>query len=282
MDRRWLELRFETAAEHAEIVYGLLSLSGLLASTVEEPPGRVAICAYLPDTDEGRRKCQEVGERVSAQVPESACATRSLAEESWASAWKEHWRPTRVGRVVVCPTWLDFAPGADDLLIRLDPEMAFGTGAHESTRLCLAALQKIVKLGDRVLDLGCGTGVLAIAAVMLGAAEAVAVDNDPIAAQTTRRNADRNGCGPSVLALVGDACRSVRGPYDVAVANIDVSIVGRLVAEVAPLIPPGGHYVAGGLIAPQEEQVRAAFEGAFAVEEALRENSWRCLIGRRL
>ena len=282
MNQRWLEIRFRASAEQADSVAGILLSSGLLSATIDEPDGRAAVCLYLPDEAAGRRECQRARDRVRQLLGGTAeCSVRVRDECDWANAWKEQWHPVRVGRIVVAPTWEAFTPGPDDVLIRIDPEMAFGTGTHESTRLCLLALQEQVRHGDDVLDIGAGSGVLSIAAARLGAARSVAVEIDPVAAQAAHRNVERNDCSPAVDVVIASGTEALRGEYDVAVANIDATVVRLLARPLAQRLKPGGYYVAGGFTDRGEEAVRRTLEDHFAIEKALSENGWRCLIARR-
>lgn len=178
-------------------------------------------------------------------------------------AWRDHARPVRVGPIVVRPPWVpppaDAAPSAIDLVV--DPGRAFGSGAHASTRLALAALADVVRAGDRVLDLGCGSGVLAVAAARLGAGTVTAVDLDPEAVAATRANAARNGVADRVRAVEGDAARPpvVDGPFDVVVANLLLPDLTAAGPTVSAALAPGGAVALTGVLRAQGDAVVAAF-----------------------
>ena len=153
-----------------------------------------AYLAVEPGLDEKRRQVEEAlwHLRQIASIPEPQF--RTVVEEEWANAWKEHFHVTRIGqRLVVKPSWREYTPQADDIVLELDPGMAFGTGLHPTTQMCLLALEKYVRGGERVLDLGTGSGILAIAAVKLGAAACLATDIDPVAVEAARANVAANG-----------------------------------------------------------------------------------------
>lgn len=185
-------------------------------------------------------------------------------EEDWANAWKEHYRPLRAGhKVVIAPPWHDYTPESDDeVVVILDPGMAFGTGTHPSSRLCLMGLEESIKPGDTVLDVGTGSGILAIAAAKLGARAIDAVDIEPVAVRSTKENAERNG----VLDLIRVAEGSVApdgpfvGPYDIVLANIISRVLIELSHGLAKSVKPGGTLVLAGIIEGRELLVRETFE----------------------
>ena len=185
-------------------------------------------------------------------------------EEDWANAWKEHYRPLRAGhKVVIAPPWHDYTPeSADEVVVILDPGMAFGTGTHPSSRLCLMGLEENIKPGNTVLDVGTGSGILAIAAAKLGASTVDAVDIEPVAVRSTKENAERNG----VLDLIRVAEGSVApdgpfvGPYDIVLANIISRVLIELSHGLGKSVKPGGTLVLAGIIEGRELLVRETFE----------------------
>lgn len=193
----------------------------------------------------------------------------SLAEEDWANAWKEHFQVHRIGeRVVIRPPWRDFEPeNDDDVVVELDPGMAFGTGLHPSTKLSMLGTEQVVRPGDTVLDVGTGSGILAIAAVKLGAVKADTVDVESVAVDATRENADRNGVGDQIAVQLGSV-----GPgepfwgqeYDVVLANIIARVLIELSGAIVAHTKPGGHMVLAGIIESREQDVIDAFASAGA------------------
>ena len=186
----------------------------------------------------------------------------SLKEEDWANAWKQHFAAHRVGnRVVIRPPWQEYAAKGDEVVVELDPGMAFGTGLHPSTRLSILGVEQVVKDGDTVFDVGTGSGILAIAALKLGAAHADCVDVESVAVRATRENADRNGVSDRVTVELGSAGpgEPFQGQYDVVLANIIARILIELAEALVRATRPGGHLVLAGIIESREHEVREAF-----------------------
>ena len=207
------------------------------------------------------------------------------AEEDWANAWKAHYSVHRVGRrVLVKAPWHDYDPAPDEIVVELDPGMAFGTGLHPSTKLAMIAIEDELKSGDRVLDVGTGSGVLATAAALLGAGAVDGVDIEPVAVRSARENANRNGVGAVVhieQGSVGDG-EPFQGQYDVVVANIIARILIELADSLAKAVRPGGTLVLGGIIDVKESAVHEVFNetGLMLVRRETCED-WVSLVLRR-
>jgi ribosomal protein L11 methyltransferase len=185
-------------------------------------------------------------------------------EEDWANAWKEHFKPLRAGHhVVIAPPWQEYEPATEDeIVVLLDPGMAFGTGTHPSSRLCLMALEEQIKPGDSVLDVGTGSGILAISAVKLGAGSVDAVDIEPVAVRSTIENAERNGVAECVRVAEGSVAPDgpFVGPYDIVLANIISRVLIELVKGISSSVKPGGTLILSGVIDSREPFVREAYE----------------------
>ena len=193
--------------------------------------------------------------------------TRVVHEEDWAEAWKEHFPVLRVGhRLVIRPTWREHVPAPDDVVLSLDPGMAFGTGLHPTTRLCLAGIEQWAEsslLSDaRVLDVGCGSGILAIAAALMGASYVLGVDIDPLAVETTKANAAANGMADFIEACSGGLPLAEPGQFHLVVANLISGLLIDLAGELAATLWPGGQLLAGGIYRDREAEVQSAFESA--------------------
>lgn len=191
---------------------------------------------------------------------------RLVHEEDWAEAWKEHFPVMRVGQhIVIQPTWRDYVPEPDDVVIRLDPGMAFGTGLHPTTRLCLAGIEGWGfghLLGDaRVLDVGTGSGILAIACAKFGGS-VLAVDIDPLAVETTARNAELNGLSEVIRAQQGSLPLPEPRQFHLIVANLIAGVLIDLAPELHEVLWPGGRLLASGIFSERESDVRSAFESA--------------------
>lgn len=209
-----------------------------------------------------------------------------IKNEDWANNWKVHFKPVRIGkRLVIKPTWEEYQEAEGDLVIRIDPGMAFGTGAHPTTKMCLESLERIAfdacggKLPNPVLDVGTGSGVLSIAAALLGATEITAVDIDPEAVRVTRENLELNGVADLVAASTTDLSRLPEG-FAVVVANILAEELVRLSDQLISRVAPGGWLILSGILTEKEEFVRAGFPSLTLVENPT-EAEWSCLTLRK-
>jgi len=234
-------------------------------------PSRPAIIrAYVPARDPAAAEAAVgVAERALDHLrafdlrPIGPVRTRLVDEEDWAEAWKRHFPVTRIGRrIVIRPSWRRHRPEPGDVVLALDPGMAFGTGLHPTTRLCLESLESIadrgLALGARVLDVGCGSGILSIAALRLGAASTVALDIDPIAIEATIANARRNRLGRRVRARIGSV-PSGEPRFDLVLANLIASVLVALASDLVSELRPGGRLIASGIFRDREAEVATAF-----------------------
>jgi len=188
---------------------------------------------------------------------------RTLRESDWENAWKEHFFVHRVGeRTVIVPSWREYSPGHDDVVLLLDPGMAFGTGLHPTTRLCLRAVEELVTPGMRVLDVGAGSGVLSIAAARLGATRVVAVELDPVAARVCRENVQRNDVADIVEVRAGTLGDDAPLDADLILANITIATLLELHPRLASHLAPGGVAVLSGVLAERADELLAALHAA--------------------
>jgi ribosomal protein L11 methyltransferase len=286
----WLELSVEADQEAVETVSGILSRvapGGVSVEASWDPVdeglgavpragGSALLRAWLPALD--ARAAQDAIDAVRRDLghlqafglrPIGELAVRPVHEEEWASAWKRYFPVLRVGRrLVIRPTWRRHRARPDDVVLALDPGMAFGTGLHPTTRLCLDGIERWsdegLLDGARVLDVGCGSGILAIAAARLGARSVHGVDTDPIAVDATLANARRNRVLRRVTASRGSVPVTGRGaaaraPFDLLLANLIASLLTELAGSLAASIRPGGRMLASGIFIDREAQVADAF-----------------------
>ncbi len=212
----------------------------------------------------------------------------SLDEEDWLNNWKQYYKPLPIGeRLLVLPSWEE-RPETDRIVLKLDPGMAFGTGAHQTTRMCLEFLEKTVHPGDTMLDLGCGSGILSIAARLLGAVQATAVDIDPIAESIAYDNAEMNGIGrDGYRVLIGNVLsdtrvqREIAGQYPVVAANIVADVIIALAPLARTLVRPGGVFLVSGIIDERVDDVKTALNNSgFAIAEHSRAEGWNAFLCR--
>ncbi len=295
---KWLEISLQLDSEWVEPVAELLTryapqgaVITPLDSTfdtfeVQEP---LLVRAYLPEDEElaeRRRKIEEGLWHLSQIQPLPAPEFRSLEQEDWSETWKRNYRPLPVGdRLLIQPAWLPSSRREGRLTLLMDPGMAFGTGTHPTTRLCLLALEELVSPGQLVIDLGCGSGLLAIAAARLGAQTVLAYDTDPLAVEIARQNAILNQVGGQVQTIHGSLpdILAAGSPADVLVANILASVLGEMLAEgMARSVKEDGWLILSGILAEQLGTVQdAAAAQGLSHHRTLRESEWRALILQR-
>lgn len=205
-------------------------------------------------------------------------SVRMADEKEW-SSWKQAFKPFRLGaRLVVTPSWEASQAEEGDVIIRIDPGQAFGTGQHETTAGCAALLEKYIKGGESVLDVGTGTGILAIAAAKLGAKSVTAVDIDPVAVRCAAENVAANGVTDSVKVVKGDLLAGMSGPYDVVIANILAGPVIEISAPAADILKNGGVFISSGYVAKSEKEVQDALcLAGLAVSDRIVQEDWICL-----
>lgn len=187
-------------------------------------------------------------------------AVETVEDRDWSAEWKKGYEPTPAGSFVIVPSWVDYDLQAGEVQIDMDPGMAFGTGTHETTVLCLEALSGCDLKGKRLLDVGSGTGILAIGAALVGASECLLVDIDPIAVEVSQENVDRNGVGAICKVREGDLLDHAEGKYDVITANILADVLITLIGSVSTALLPGGVFIGSGILLDQAHGVQKALE----------------------
>ncbi len=225
--------------------------AGLAPMPGERQPGsgRVLLIGFFPDRETAEDAAEALG--IPANLAE-------IPDRDWGEEWKKGLGPVSVGRLFLRPSWIDAAPPPGAAEVVLDPGMAFGTGTHATTSLCLAAIDAFLarRPGASVLDVGTGSGLLAIAARKLGAGRVAANDNDPVAVAVAAENAERNG---AALELTGDPPSAIPGTFDLVVANILANVLVELAPDLVRRAAPGAEVVLAGVLVPQEAEVAQAF-----------------------
>lgn len=299
----WIEVCLSVDGEAAEAAAELMHRYGYQGVVVEqedippeqwddgeaEPPQRLTIRAYFPAdsrAEEVRFELETALGYLNMMYPMPAPVYRVVREQDWAEAWKAHYHPVRVGqRLLIRPLWAEADAAPDDLVIALDPGMAFGTGTHPTTQLCLEALEDRMQPGARALDLGCGSGILAIAAARLGAASVLALDIDPVAVAAAAENVAQNGVADRVTVQQGSLESLVTSSrrFDLIVVNILAKVIIAMCGQhLGAVVRPGGVALFSGIIDDQADDVEAALRSAGLEPVARRQQGdWVLIEARR-
>lgn len=297
---QWLELWTSAEAEAAESVAEVLQRWGqgvaIEEPVVSSPDGEsiqidrsrpVVLKTYLP-LDERAAERREHMEQAIWHLGQlrrvEPLQARVVAEEEWAEAWKRHFFVQHVGEhIIIVPSWRRHRSYPGEVVLRLDPGMAFGTGLHPTTRLCLSALERCLQPRTRVLDLGTGSGILSLAAAGLGARAVCALDTDPVAVRVAVENVQRNRVKRIVKVQLGSLpLEPAPAPFDLAVANISLRVILALLGELCAVLKPGGVAILSGVLAEARDTLLAALaEYEFELLESSQEGDWIALVVRR-
>ena len=261
----------------AEIAHVDLIEPELLA----KPRDVVIIHIYLEPGAQPAETLGAIQARMEAAGIPYTVRTAGVAQEDWQNGWRKYYHPMEIGRrLAVVPSWQEY--DTDRVKLLLDPGLAFGTGGHETTSLCLEALDELTAGGERVLDIGTGSGILAIAALKLGAACAEGVDIDPVAVRTACENAALNGVAGQFTGLVGDLSDKASGTYQIITANIVANAIISLAPAVPGLLAEGGHFIASGIIDTRAQEVAQALAKAgLTIAQRKDKRGWVCFVCTR-
>lgn len=288
---RWAEIAVEATCASADAVSEILMHEGcggtvVSCSSASAFGDATTVRAYLPVNDSLEDHLDAIRDRVRAltafglEAGSGDIAVRWVEDDDWATAWRKYFRPVRFGRVVVKPSWEDYSPEPDDVIVEIDPGMAFGTGNHPTTALCLHLLQETISGGETVLDVGTGSGILAIAAAKLGASSVAGIDIDPVAVDAARGNVEMNGL--SLAVQVADSPAVFDGTADVVVANIVPNVIIGMAEALCGKVRPGGKLITSGIVLERAAEVRAKIEGlGLEPLDERREGDWVALVHRR-
>ncbi|WP_299995094.1 50S ribosomal protein L11 methyltransferase [uncultured Clostridium sp.] len=311
MDGTWIEVRVITKSEALEPISGIFYSLDCKGVAIEDPEdilgreqgpltwdfadinvlehkGKVAVVkAYFAEEDNIEDVLAYVNERLEElkemglDLGEAKVEHEKMYEEDWANTWKQYYKPSKVGeKIVVKPIWEEYEAKENELVVDLDPGMAFGTGTHETTRMCIQALERYVKEESTVFDVGCGSGILAIAAAKLGAKLAVGVDLDPVAVESSIENVGYNNLS-NIEILHGNLVEVIDGKADIVVANILAEIICILTDDVKRVLKDGGIFITSGIIHDRVDMVCEKLEATgFEVIEKNRDGEWNCIVAK--
>lgn len=312
---KWCELSIHTTEEALEPVANILHEAGASGVVIEDSEvltrdyshspfaelyelnptdypeegvivkGYLQVNSFLGDTVEEIKEALNNLLTYEINIGLGTVTMTEVQEEDWAHAWKKYYKPTKITeRITITPTWEEYEATADDqLIIELDPGMAFGTGTHPTTVLAIEMLEKVIKAGDQVIDVGCGSGVLSIAALKLGAEHALALDLDEVAVQATLQNIALNGLASQVKVQQNNLLEGIDVEADVVVANILAEVILRFIADAHLRLKSGGYFLTSGIIAKKQEEVKKALlDHNFVIEETLFKEDWVAFLAKKL
>ncbi len=287
---RWVEITIQATDESAEAASNILieegcggTAAGYLVKSDKQTINN--IMGYLPVDDRLEDRLQHIRERVQ-DLPElglglvrDEITIKWVQDEEWADAWKKFFKPLKIGRIVIRPTWEDYSPKPDEIVIDLDPGMAFGTGSHPTTKLCLEALQDYIKGGETVLDMGTGSAILAMAAAKLGASRIVGLEIDPVAVEAAVANVNRESLGDKIKIGLADSPSAFDGQADIVLANIIAKVIIDMAEGLASKVKPGGLLIASGIVVERSKEVIDTLTSlGLSLHETRQEGDWVALI----
>ena len=302
----WIEVTISTNTEGADIVSEALMRQGAVGTQIidrsdvpdpdkpngywelidrkmlDEMPEDVQVKAWFSTVEElrGLKNCLDaLPELTGMDLGTLRISQEGVHEQDWAECWKQYYKPFRAGEhLVIKPSWETWDEQPGDLVIELDPGMAFGTGTHETTNMCMQLLERCLKPGLRVMDVGTGSGILAIAAAKLGAQNVLAIDIDPDAVKVAKENVELNHVAKQVRVVVGDLCKSEAMPCEVAVANIVADAICMLAGPMTRHLVKGGLLICSGIIREREADVqKAAKEAGYRQVDRIEKGEWVAL-----
>ncbi len=269
--------------------YSDFSLNGMYGELVDDEilnadKESVKVSLFVPEEKNFPEYKAYAEARLSSLGIKYEILTEGMNEEDWSESWKQYYKPVPIGKVTIVPAWESYTAKEGETVIKMDPGMAFGTGTHETTRLVIKIMQDVIKGGERVLDIGTGSGILSICASKLGAASSNAYDIDPVAVKVARENAIADGC-TNITVGVSDLLHGVdlsEGKYDICLANIVSDIIIRMMPDIHGYLKDGAPLILSGIIADRACEVRECVEKhGYRITRVETENDWVALLCRR-
>ena len=294
---KWIEVTIKTTTEAVEAITNILDDLRTGGVMIEDPKDfffqkrnsdGVLIKTYISEERNVMELAETIKQKVSAltgfgiDIGEGSVSLGQVNEEDWANEWKKYYKPTKIGeKLVVKPTWEDYEVQDGDLVIELDPGMAFGTGTHETTTMCMRELEKYVTEDSKVFDIGCGSGILAIAAAKLGAKDVIAVDLDEVAVKVAAENVAHNHVQDSVQVLHGNLIDVVSDKADIVVANIIADIIKILARDVHSCMKEDAVFISSGIIHAKVNEVKESLiENGFEIIEVKTLGEWNAIVAK--
>ena len=301
MEQNWIDIALKVNvkdAEQAELIIGESTQYGIYVedySRLEQETMEIAhidlidaallakdrecvvIHLYIAENENPEESLAEVSAKLKGAGIAFECSTAAIQQEDWANNWKQYFHPLKIGKkMLICPSWETVEDNEDRAVLYLEPGMAFGTGSHATTCLCMEVMENYITPDTTLLDVGSGSGILALSAMLLGARTAVGVDIDEKAVKTAKENAARNGCGADKIRfLQGDLTEKVSGSYNLITANIVADVIVVLCEDITSFMSEGGLLIVSGIIEASEAQVKAAFaKNGLRILERYHKQGW--------
>lgn len=314
MSNNWVEIKIKTTTEAVEAITNILFENGAQGAMIEDPKDflfqkaheydwdyieedvfntddeNVYIKTYISEENDVVTFIESIKIRISElrnfgiDIGAGEIFTDNVNEEDWANNWKKYYKPTKIGdRIVIKPEWEEYCPSEGDLVIHMDPGMAFGTGNHETTSMCIENLEKYVSEKSTVFDIGCGSGILGIVASKLGAKNVVGIDIDEMAVKVANENIQKNNVQDIMTAIAGNMTDKIEegAKADIVVANIIADIIMKMSGDVRKLLKDDGIFISSGIIlAKVDEVLENLKDNGFEVVDVIKKGEWSCVIAK--
>lgn len=304
---KWTEINVEVSKENEDIVSSILYDCGANALDIKDPNdiidlankkeewdffgislkdldlSKINIRAYFTEEEDIASKLIYLKENIEEKNL-GTITSKELDDEDYLNNWKKYFKPFKIGKnIVIKPSWEQYIEDKEDIIIDIDPGMAFGTGTHETTSLCIEALEEYIKAGDTVFDIGCGSGILSIVSAKLAAEHITAIDLDPACVRISKENISKNNLNADIQVKHGDLLDVLEDKADLIVANIIAEAILSITSNLKDYIKDGGTFIASGIILEKRDKVLESLkENGFKIQEVKTENEWVCIISTKI